>query len=175
MPSETISIEDFDKATHLPDITNGLLKVRVETGVYPPLIDVKFGFDNFAKWLMEDEPFLRSIALVNGIPAGHISLVKGHTYLTDFLAVADVGSKFQNGFSEIGKFFVDPDYQHHGLGKVLFNHAIKESLESGYHPALAVVSTSHDAIRFYTNKGWKNVGSFDGYHGENIVFVYDES
>lgn len=127
----------------------------------------------FGSWLMEDDSLLRISALVDGAFAGHISIVKAHDYLQKHLDNKNYPSIAENGFAEIGKFFVDPLYRKHGIGKLLFEHIREESFKAGYQPALAVVDSSEDAVRFYRKAGMEEIGYFNGFHGKNFVFAYN--
>lgn len=110
--------------------------------------------------------------MVDGKVAGHISIVKAHDYLENYLTLNDHKALTKNGYSEVGKFFVDPLYRKHGIGKLLFEHVREESFKAGYQPALAVVDSSEDAVRFYRKAGMEDLGYFNGFHGKNFVFAY---
>lgn len=168
-----VQIEGFHSEKHLDKLVETLFRVRDFDHTYPPVMDAGRNTEDFSTWLMEEDVLERTIATVDGEVAGHISTVAAHDYLTDYLAKNFITSPSHKGFSEIGKFFVDPLYRKHGVGKVLFRAAVQQSVAKGYHPALAVVSTSEDAIRFYTREGWILAGTFTGLHGVNLVFYYD--
>lgn len=173
MEPAKVQIDHFDHERHLGKTVESLFRVRDFDHKYPPVMDAGRNTEDFTTWLMEEEVLRRTVALVNGEPAGHISTVPAHRYLTDYLCANFIDTPAQNGYSEISKFFVDPLYRKHGVGKVLFAHSVRQSIEDGYHPALAVVSTSEDAIRFYTREGWILAGTFNGIHGINLVFYCD--
>lgn len=168
-----VQIERFNQEIHLEEMVKSLFRVRDFDNTYPPVMDAGRNTEDFTAWLMEEDVLDRITALVEGEVAGHISTVAAHEYLTGYLADNHIESSAPNGFSEISKFFVDPLYRKHGVGKVLFRASVEQSIENGYHPALAVVSTSEDAIRFYTREGWILAGTFTGIHGSNLVFYYD--
>lgn len=170
-----VKIDFFDQENHLAKTVESLFRVRDFDNKYPPVMDAGRNNEDFTAWLLEEEVLLRTVALVDGEVAGHISTTPAHSYLTDYLSAQHIETTSANGFSEISKFFVDPLYRKHGVGKLLFSHMAQQSIEAGYHPALAVVSTSEDAIRFYTREGWILAGTFTGIHGVNLVFYYDLS
>lgn len=166
------SIVPFDKGTHLKQTLASIMKVRATDSTYPPKIDVPdFSTAFFKKWLLAEYTTHRWVALVNGEVAGHISLVEAHDYLTSHLAVNGEKPYSDKGYLEIGKFFTNPDFQGHGIGTKLLNHAIKISLDESFTPALAVISTSTKAIEVYKKENMKPVGYFDGIHGKNFIFV----
>lgn len=168
-----VKIDLFTQGKHLPKTVESLFRVRDFDNKYPPVMDAGRNTEDFTAWLMEEKVLLRKVALVDGEVAGHISTVLAHSYLTTYLSSQYIETTSQHGFSEISKFFVDPIYRKHGVGKLLFSDIVQQSIEDGYHPALAVVSTSEDAIRFYTREGWLLAGNFTGIHGVNLVFYYD--
>ncbi len=114
----------------------------------------------------------RWVCLVEGVVAGHVQLVKAHSYLTDHLAAAsDFTLTSPNGVGEIVKLFVDPARGGGGIGSALLEMACTAAAERGMQPALAVVVTSRDAIRLYERSHLREFGSFIGVHGENLVFA----
>jgi GNAT superfamily N-acetyltransferase len=167
----TTMIEPFFGMSHMYDTVQALLRVRESDATYPPPVDVDYGVGEFIEWLMSEETIGRWVAVIDGEVAGHISLTDPHKYLTGFLDSADYESDSMNGFCEVSKFFVNPKFQSHGVGALLFNHAIEFARSKALQPALAVIDTSSAARRFYAKKGMREVGSFNGVHGENFVFV----
>lgn len=165
-----LQIIEFQEA-HTPSAVEGLLKVREEDPTYPPPHDADATVEDFTSWLFNDSPLFRFAAIHGGVVAGHISVVPAHDYLLNYCAKQNYISDKPNGLAEIGKFFVNPDYQKHGVGDLLFAHVFKVLRENDYQPALAVISTSTKAIRFYRKHGMQELGSFVGIHGKNFVFV----
>lgn len=165
-------IVSFSYHTHHSQAVECIMNVRLKDSTYPPQRDVAdLIADDFAEWLMEENATHRWVAVVQGKVVGHISLVEGHPYLTDHLALHKEKPRGDKGFLEIGKFFTDPSMQGHGIGTALLRHAIDSSIAEGYTPALAVISTSSKAIEVYKKEGMKSVGYFNGIHGKNFVFV----
>lgn len=157
---------------HLEDAVTALLRVRDKDKTYPPQ-ENEASREAFAAWLLEEETLIRFSALVDGQFAGHVSIVKAHDYLENHLSLQGYVTKSENGFAEIGKFFVDPLHRKHGLGHALFEQIRHDAFSAGYQPALAVVDTSEDAIRFYRKAGMHELGYFNGFHGKNLIFAYD--
>lgn len=166
-------IVPFAAPSHLDAAVAALLNVRVADPTYPPPRDADANPDSFAAWLMEEEVLGRWVSLIDGQVAGHIAITKAHPYLTGSLTTLGYESPAGHEFCEVSKFFVDPDYQGHGVGADLFKAAFEFAWSIGRQPALAVISSSSTARRFYTRKGMLEVGSFFGVHGQNFVFVDD--
>lgn len=120
---------------------------------------------------MGEDVIGRWVAVIDGQVAGHISITDPHPYLTDALASMNQAPAAGHSFCEISKFFVDPSIQGKGTGALLFEAAFSFAWQERLQPALAVVSTSLAARRFYSRHGMIEAGSFRGFHGENFVFV----
>lgn len=146
--------------------------MRQKDVTYPPAENAPTR-ESFGAWLLEESTLSRVSAIVDGQFAGHISIVKAHDYLENHLASQEYVAVTENGFAEIGKFFVDPLFRKHGVGHVLFQHIRHEAFALGYQPALAVVDTSADAVRFYRKAGMTELGYFNGFHGKNLIFAYE--
>lgn len=149
-----------------------LLRVRANDKVYPPA-ENEATPESFASWLLEEDTLGRVVALVDGRFAGHVSIAPAHDYLRNHFAKNEYESRSTYGFAEIGKFFVDPLHRNHGLGHLLFERIRDDAFRAGYQPALAVVDTSEDAIRFYRKTGMRELGYFNGFHGKNLIFAFD--
>lgn len=169
--SANVEVVSFETEYHLEGATRSIMNVRASDPSYPPPHDADYSRESMGTWLMEEDPFLRTIAMVDGEVAGHISLTRAHPYLQDHLSRSEYVAKQPNGFLEISKFFVDPTFQKHGVGHVLFNHAIEAAMSVQFQPALAVIEKSTKAIHFYRHWGMESVGEFNGIHGKNFVFV----
>lgn len=169
--SNSIEIVEFSKSEHLQESVNGIMEVNKSGEKYPPLHNAEPTSEFLTSWLMEEDTINRWVAVLDGNIAGHISTVKAHVYLTEHLKNAGIKFLNEKGVTEISKFFVNPLYQKHGAGKNLFAHAIDASKAEGYSVALAVISTSIDAIRFYQKAGLVSTGYFDGVDGRNYVFI----
>lgn len=162
----------FEQKLHFEDAVTALLRVRKKDKVYPPAENPATR-ESFGSWMMEEETIERLVATVNGVFAGHVSIVKAHDYLENHLSSQGYLTAGEKGFAEIGKFFVDPLQRRHGLGHLLFERIRDTAFSAGYQPALAVVDTSEDAIRFYRKAGMRELGYFHGFHGKNLIFAYD--
>lgn len=169
--SSAIDIVPFESPKHLDGTIHSIMNVRAGDPSYPPPRDADLSYESMKAWLMEEEPFLRAVAVANNEVAGHISLTPAHPYLHEHLSRNNYSAKQPNGFLEISKFFVDPAFQKHGVGRLLFNHAIDAGIAAQFQPALAVIETSTKAIHFYKHWGMESVGEFNGIHGKNFVFV----
>lgn len=161
----------FSEDIHKNSISKALFALRASGSPYPSHKDVSSDEESLYNWLLSDETIHRFVAIVNNEVAGHISLTKPHSYLTEYLEKAGVRSASSKGFLEISKFFVSPEFQKCGVGGSLFRSAIDIVSSLGYSPALAVVDTSVDAISFYGHHGLKEIGSFEGFHGKNFIFI----
>lgn len=151
--SAKVVILPFDSDHHLGGAVQSIMNVRDGDPSYPPPRDAEQSFDSMKAWLMEEDPFMRIAAMVDGEVAGHISLTKAHPYLQNHLSSKGYVAKQPHGFLEISKFFVDPAFQKHGVGHLLFNHAISTAISAQFQPALAVIETSTKAIHFYKRFG----------------------
>lgn len=165
-------IVPFIKENHLAQAVACIMKVRLNDPTYPPQIDAPDIISSvFIKWLISEPVTHRWVALVEGKVVGHISLSEGHDYLTSHLESNGEKPYSEKGYLEIGKFYINPDFQGHGIGAKLLEHAIDTSLKEGFTPALAVISTSTKAIEVYKRKKMKSIGYFNGIHGKNFIFV----
>ncbi|WP_354214861.1 GNAT family N-acetyltransferase [Arthrobacter sp. UYCo732] len=166
-----VEIAPFQDGQHLHGAVEALLKLRRAEGLYPPQRDVEATPTAFTGWLLSEDALGRWVAIVDGQVAGHISITAPHPYLTEALAGMGQVSPAPHGICEVSKFFVDPTVQGKGTGAQLFEAAFRFARREGMQPALAVVSTSLAARRFYDRHGMIETGSFQGIHGENFVFV----
>ena len=111
--SSNVDIISFDSEQHLEGAIRSIMNVRVSDPSYPPPHDADNSYESMGTWLMEEDPFIRTIAMVDGEVAGHISLTPAHPYLKNHLSQSEYVAKRPNGFLEISKFFVDPSLQKH--------------------------------------------------------------
>lgn len=168
----TTIIEPFLGMSHMYDTVQALLTVREADGTYPPPIDVDDGdVRGFTHWLMQEETIGRWVAIIDGKAVGHISITAPHSYLTDHLEAMGHKTDAANGYCEISKFFIAPEFQSHGVGAKIFDHALEYARSKEMQPALAVIEDSISARRFYAKKGLREVGSFAGIHGRNFIFA----
>lgn len=171
----SITIEPFVPRLHLDPLVRVLMKVRDRDPSYPPPIDVAHSAEAFRSWLTDEDALARWVAVDDGIVAGHVMVVKAHDYLEDYLRGIDYRARAENGFAEVAKVFVDPDFQRRGIAARLLNTGVGDAWTRDMQPALAVVETSTAAIRLYTREGLVQLGTFDGRHGVNIVMVDEKS
>lgn len=118
--------------THTPSAVEGLLKIRQADPTYPPPHDADDTVEDFTSWLFNDSPVFRFAAICGDVVAGHISAVPAHDYLLNYCAQQNYISDKPKGLAEISKFFVNPDYQKHGVGGLLFAHAFQILREHDY-------------------------------------------
>lgn len=166
-----VEIVRFSQKEHLAGAIESIREVRKSDAGYPSPVDTVFTQSGLVNWLLEEDAINRWVALIDGEVGGHISIVKAHPYLTQHLDKSGTQPGGVEGFAEISKFYVSPLYQKHGIGALLFAHALESAVAEGFTPALAVISTSVNAVRFYRKAGMEDMGYFDGVHGRNFVFL----
>ena len=164
----------FDAATHLDAAVEALLRVRAADPTYPPQRDAPATRDAFSAWLLTGDALARWVVLSGPRVRGFVQLTRPHRYMTDFLRSVRYASAAE-GFAEIGKLFVDPEAQGSGAGTALLRTASRYAWQSGRQPVLAVVATSTAARELYRRRGWRELGSFDGMHGDNRVLVEERA
>lgn len=168
-----VAVVPFSANEHLSETIEVLLRVRGADPTYPPPQDVDKNVDSFTAWLLDTPDFRRWVAVVDGQVAGHVLVTKAHAYLSNHLSAMGYQPKGPNGMAEVAKVFVDPLRQRKGIGSVLLTTACSFAWDAGMQPALVVVVTSYNAIRFYEREGMRDIGSFFGIHGENRVLVHE--
>lgn len=129
--------------------------------------------DGADEWLLEESGGERWVANVDGKVAGHVQLVPLHAYLASRLEVLNHEHSRAADMLEVVKLFVDPLRAGHGIGTALLSRARAAAWAQGKQPILAVLASSGRAIGFYERAGLRLLGSFDGIHGVNFVFVDD--
>jgi GNAT superfamily N-acetyltransferase len=169
----SLAVVPFSADEHLGETIEVLLRVRAADPTYPPPADVDKNAESFGAWLLNTPDFGRWVALVDGQVAGHVVVTGAHAYLSNHLSAVGYKPRATNGIAEVAKLFVDPSRQHQGVGSALFATACAFAWDRGMQPALAVVVTSYDAVRFYQREGMRDIGSFSGTHGENRVLVHE--
>lgn len=75
--------------------------------------------------------------------------------------------------TEILNFCVEPSYQNKGIGSLLYNEVEKNKVGI---ISLEVRESNHNAIKFYKNKGFKEVAIRKNYYsnGENAILMIKE-
>lgn len=174
MSSVPIQIERFRADQHLADAVSALLAVRCADPNYPPPRDADATKESFTRWLLQEEPLARWVAIEGGTVVGFVQLVAAHEYLTKHLEQWNYDALAPNGFVEISKLFVAPDRQRRGIGAQLLASACALAWSMERQPALAVVVTSQKALDLYEEEGMRVIGTFFGIHGENRVMVDEQ-
>lgn len=157
---------------HLDSIVSSLMRVQSSDSNYPPRREVAHSTESLSDWLFNVPVLGRWTALVGGEAVGHIVLREAPDYVKEFLYGQSHVGTHKRGMAEIGKFFVDPRYQNHGIGDLLFQTACTLAEDLLMQPGLSVVSSSEKAVRFYTRHDMHKVGHFTGFHGvDHSYFV----
>jgi GNAT superfamily N-acetyltransferase len=172
MARVSLAIAPFDEDRHLDQTLLALQSVK-RAHTYPPDRDCDDTLASLRAWLLEEVPLHSWVALVDEAPVGFVQVTEPHDYMVRHLTAWGYSS-LADGFAEIGKFFVDPAQQRGGVGAMLLAEACTVSWSEMRQPALAVVTTSTSAMRLYEQEGMRLLGSFQGVHGENWVYVDEE-
>lgn len=132
-------------------------------------------FMEYAQWLGIDLSFqhfdeeLQSLETMYGPPDGGIVLCKQDN---EFIACVAI-RKFADGIAELKRMYVQPSYQHSGIGKTLMENSIELAIACGYKKI--VLDTLNDmtpAIRLYKKYGFAEIPAY--YHNPNATVVYFE-
>lgn len=166
-----VHVVPFHQETHLDETVQVLLSVRNSDPTYPPQVDVNYGAELFAEWLLKGEVISRWVAVADGDVVGHVAISAPHDYMIRFLSQTSYRTLPADALCEIVKLFVDPNFQRHGAGRLLLSHALHSAALLGRVPVLAVVSSSKSARRLYSQSALQEIGTFDGIHGTNYVFI----
>ena len=166
-----VVIVPFSADLHLHECVEVLRRVRASDATYPPQRDVGGDPDSFAAWLLDYPALGRWVAVIDGVVTGHVMVSTPHDYLVEHIGDGLTQGPLGGQIAEIAKFFVDPLFQRRGVGEALLSESRAFSWAKGLQPSLAVVATSVSAVRLYERAGLKRRGSFQGVHGENLVFV----
>ena len=170
----TTIIENFSADEHLAQVVTVLADVRDADPTYPPPADVGPTRGALREWLLRDEAIGRWVALLRDGVGGYVQLTAPHAYLLKHLEGRGYIPLARGGIAEVSQLFVSPRAARQGVGTRLFRHACEVAWAHDLQPALAVVSSSAHAVRLYTREGMRQIGTFDGVHGENHVFVDEE-
>lgn len=154
---------------HRASLLDALTVVRERNPNYPPAGN-QGDRDSLARWLDNDAPLERWVALVHGVPVGHAMLVDTHDYLANHLQRIQFAVPVTRT-AELAKVFVQPGYRGYGVGASLIEHALQSARDLYRIPVLAVLTTSPEAIRLYAQLGLHNAGFFTGRDGVNWVFT----
>jgi GNAT superfamily N-acetyltransferase len=161
----------FTREEHLDATVAALLRVRESDPSYPPPVDVEAGEESFGDWLLADEVESRWAATVDGRVVGHVAVSLPHDYILRFLSTSTESAPPADRLREVVKLFVDPTARRKGTGEALLSRAVTAIREQQRVPVLAVVSSSEAARRLYARNALTELGTFDGVHGRNHVFL----
>ena len=165
-----VLVEPFS-TSHEDDLIGVLRRVRAMEGAYPPPQDVSGTDASYRSWLLSEPPLASWVATVDGSAVGHIATTRCHDYMERFLRGRIPRGVEARRMLEVGRFFVDPLHQGAGIGTALFETALAFVHDSGSAASLAVIEGSAVARSFYRAHGLTEVGTFEGVHGTNHVFV----
>ena len=162
----------FNPVFHRLAAAETLLAVQDDSGTYPPVREAARDRDAFALWLTGEPALGQWVAIAaDGRVAGHVKVSVLHPQLGAHLPIMGCSPVAVRGFCEIGRFFVHPDFQGHGVGRELFAAATGYAWDAGHQPALAVPGSALNARRFFAARGLRDAGTFDGLHGPTHVLV----
>ncbi len=88
-----------------------------------------------------------------------------------FAAITNCTKQREPKFYEIKCLFVDPQVQNCGFADSLMKVAIKKCVEAERLPILTVLENWTASIGFYEKRGWKEITSFAGSQGRNLVMM----
>ena len=132
-------------------------------------------FAEYAQWLGIDLSFqhfdeeLQSLEKMYGPPDGGIILCKQDN---EFIACVAI-RKFADGIAELKRMYVQPAYQHMGIGKALMERSIELATTCCYKKI--VLDTLNDmtpAIQLYKRYGFTETTAY--YYNPNATVVYFE-
>lgn len=167
------AVVDFDPSFRA-DLATVLLDVRLHGGSYPPLY-VEATVDGVSRWLEQDSPLLRLVALHDGRVVGHVQLVSAGAGDPD-VAQALTGLGFDpKGFAESSRLFVHPEFRGRGIGRLLKQNAALRAWSMGLRPMSTVMVSQGESVALNRAEGWVESGSFVGKSGlVNLVFLAPE-
>lgn len=154
---ENVEIIPFETSAHLEGTLDILSRVRA-MGHYPPRIANDATRGGYLAWLLENPDSERWVALRNGSVISHLSIELPRDYIRDFLVLLGYPPNEVARTAEISKIFVDPDYQHEGIGSALFSQASAIIRKANKMPIITVLKSSPLAIRFYQRQGGSDIG-----------------
>lgn len=116
-----------------------------------------FTDNNVLKELQNEDSFIYFIYVEDQL-AGYLKLNINKAQTEDF----------GNEYIEIERIYVLNHYQKMGVGKELYNHALKIAKEYGYNKIwLGVWEHNQKAIQFYKKLGFEKIGEHTFYMGED--------
>jgi GNAT superfamily N-acetyltransferase len=123
----------------------------------------------YERWLSAEPVEQRWSAVKGTRVIGHVQVTAPHDYLVEQLATQPALELDPDDVLELGRLFVDPDVQQHGVGRQLVTYAVRFIEAAGKTPVLAVLDESARALALYTSMGWEPACEFDGLQGHNTV------
>lgn len=164
------AVVPFSAAHHLAGTIDVLLEVREADATYPPLQDAQPNAGSLTEWLFDDEALARWVAVIDGVVVGHVQLCEPHRYLAAYLD--QLGFRpAAGGIAEIAQLLVSPAHRRRAVGSALLRAACGYAWAANMQPALAVVTTSEEALRLCAAEGLHDIGGFFGVHGEHRVLI----
>ena len=129
---------------------------------YATWLNIDLGFQHFSEELQQ-------LKKMYALPVGGIILCK-----IDDGAIGCVGiRKQEEEIAELKRMYVQPAFQHKGIGKELLEEAIKLAIECGYKKIrLDTLSNMHPAINLYTQYGFYEIPAY--YYNPEPTAVYFE-
>lgn len=176
----SFTISDYNKTQHEEQVVSLLLDLQDKDDNYPPRTSPHLTEVETRDWFNDGSRLQRRVALtLEGLPSanaeqveGHVAIGPPHDYILKFLQ--SIGSPLGGDqLGEVGKFFVRRNKQGTGVGQLLFADALTLLRSQNLTPVLAVIEASTKAVIFYERQGLTCLGSFNGIHGINRVFVGD--
>ena len=150
----------FSLDDHLEGAVDALLRVNGVDPTYPPSTELNRTIEDYTRWLLDTATMGRWAALADGKVAGFIQATEPHDYIYRSLEKVGYQTQAVNGFCEVGKFFVDPQFQRQGIGVKLFEQTLAFARICGWEPAVAVPFESTSAMKFVRHMGMRAAGSF---------------
>ena len=172
MSQDTHSIVEIVpfRRTYFDGAVTSLLRIRESGGNYPSSLDIVRSRKGAEQWLDSGGSLNRFVALVDGEVVGHIQIIASRPLLTAHLLSQSIDTLGNDGFAEIAKLFVNPDFGRRNIGALLLNKTFEVSRNLGFQAASSVVDTATAALRLYESHA-TNVGTFPTLHGVNVAFI----
>ena len=166
----SVEVSQYDPAA-ATDVVELLLRVRAAGGTYPPAY-VEPTLDSVAEWLEKYPALIRLVARIEGRVVGHVQLVSINATDPDVSSALSAAGLDPSDFVESARLFVDPDFQGHGIGRILKRAAAEHAFNIGLRPCSTVMVSQLASLALNDAEGWVRSGSFVGLSGvENVLFV----
>ena len=129
---------------------------------YAQWLGIDLGFQHFDKELQELEKMYAA-------PTGGIILCRSSGNFVGSVAVR----KFEGDMAELKRMYVQPAFQHRGIGKALLKRSLELAKEYKYNfIRLDTLSNMLPAINLYKKYGFYEIAPY--YHNPNASAVYFE-